>query len=76
MSWQPIQTAPKDGTLVLLFADGAPCFGHYNGPSDGALYAGTASQYEWFIPAEMSTFHNSLVTHWMPLPPPPEEDGR
>jgi hypothetical protein len=73
--WQDISTAPRDGTVVILFAAGVVCVGRYDGPSDGAVIAGTPSQYEWFDLSEMRSLHNSGVTHWMPLPAPPKEVG-
>jgi hypothetical protein len=60
MNWQPIETAPKDGTLIDLWTpagrltdygwglDGAECWTHPDG------YVADAQP-----------------THWMPLPPPP-----
>jgi hypothetical protein len=65
MSWQPIETAPMDGTLVLIAA-------HDNGmPSqprhvliakyDGEDWRQDDSEYSETWPP----------THWMPLPTPP-----
>lgn len=62
MEWMPIETAPKDGTLVLIVtAHASPISGYF------AAYWST----EW----EMWRFHNEGFvrdpTHWVPLPPPP-----
>lgn len=61
--WQPIETAPKDGTLVLTWGDARACFAvSYWCPSDE----------EW-----MTDFRGKgneqivYATHWMPLPAPP-----
>lgn len=55
MMWQPIKTAPKDGTEVLVYAGGF-FVAYWNGRSwdDGDFYD-----------------HIDDVTHWMPLPDPP-----
>lgn len=61
MEWQPIETAPKDGSAVILvrkWADHmAICF--YNETFD-----------EWVSRGSVP-FHNA--THWTHLPPPPPE---
>lgn len=60
--WQPIETAPKDGTDVLLasFVDGAWMYhvgGHGKGFLSGLWIAGNDSP---------------EPTHWQPLVPPSE----
>jgi hypothetical protein len=58
MTWQPIETAPRDGTTVLAWCD-------------EWKHARTAWAYEsdqWQA-APPSIFQ---PTHWMPLPAPPE----
>jgi Protein of unknown function (DUF551). len=57
--WQPIETAPKDGTRVLVSAKGGV----------------TAAEYkfnEWWCIAG-TAFPLADVTHWQPLPKAPKE---
>jgi len=65
--WQPIETAPKDGTVVDLWADGrlANCLWERH------LDDHWRQQYS---EATGSSFGVSdlLPTHWMPLPEPPQ----
>lgn len=78
MEWQPIETAPKDGTSILgwseergqretkmgKYTEGSPGYAKWK---DG--YGPLNSGWAW------DTHHNWLTTwnptHWMPLPPPP-----
>lgn len=74
--WQPIETAPKDGTwFVIATAHGDYEVGRYEPltmptyePVDGTcLYLRTEREvYEW---GGFNNFH--AATHWMPLPAPP-----
>lgn len=61
--WQPIEAAPTDGTVVLVFA----------AERDGlAAFQCTAAYHEdagWCVDELRE------VTHWMPLPPPPQKDN-
>ena len=63
MTWQPIETAPKDGTAALIFskddAFGPVIVGWWENDDEA-----------WWGP------HSYIVrpTHWMPLPDPPKED--
>jgi hypothetical protein len=74
-AWQGMSTAPKDGTRVFLahsrgdveigvWDDRAACFGE-RGPG-------------WQIVDDRDDYNHSIawwphqVTHWMPLPAPPE----
>lgn len=71
--WRPIETAPKDGTEVLLFGIRANIpnrivVGHYTqGGGDEQPRFGP----DWFHynGSYFSTCQNP--THWRPLPPPP-----
>ena len=63
--WQPIETAPTDGTAVLLYPyldDWANAY---------VVYGYATLDGEWFSEVGRLTFE---PTHWMPLPEPPEEN--
>lgn len=66
--WQPIETAPRDGTIVLL-ANSASWVGtgyyHFE-DNRGWFMAGT----HWTDYCDGSI---TGTTHWMPLPKPPGE---
>jgi len=61
--WQSIETAPKDGTTVLLYAPG------WESPRTGWTYG----KDDW----QECPFHHDPArtdyrpTHWQPLPAPP-----
>ena len=60
MEWQPIETAPKDGTEVLL-------------SEYGEIYIGWCGKNGWhFIGIDIEPKYNA-PSNWMPLPPPPSE---
>lgn len=73
-TWMPIETAPKDGTSVILFwpyitqdgfvSSGQWFSGHYD-VETGAR--GNGYWYSWNVNSGATP-----PTHWMPLPPPPE----
>lgn len=69
MSWRPIETAPQDGSYVLVF-----------GSTKDGLRA-TAARYDpdwscggqWIVTRHDRThFRVRDATHWMPLPANPE----
>ena len=73
--WQPIETAPKDGSAVMIYG---PQAGEISGPSDLpciclASWTGQGD-YEGF---EWSTLDGDYYTvwvkptHWQPMPAPP-----
>jgi hypothetical protein len=62
--WQPIETAPKDGEIIILFAD-VPWRIRIG-------YCDSGSGKAHSIP-QGSTLHDQ-PTHWMPLPTPPQKD--
>lgn len=60
--WQPIETAPRDGTTVLLYAPG------WDSPKTGWTYG----KDDWQdCPYSHKGSENYLPTHWMPLPAAP-----
>ena len=63
MEWQPIETAPKDGTPVLGYRDG-----------DMATVEWRATWGEWVlaVPGAYAEDDDWKPSHWMPLPNPPE----
>lgn len=66
--WQPIATAPKDGTWLLLFRyerDG-------NRIAEGKWGCGLMGTYGWGGNGWSYPLNNK-PTHWMPLPSPPKE---
>jgi hypothetical protein len=92
MTWEPIETAPKDGTLILVCRmtpgypdyDLGPTIGWWEGPR---VARGRGRRPGWF--SESDEFEPPLIgqerwlltfdpTHWQPLPAPPvePEDGR
>jgi uncharacterized protein DUF551 len=78
MTWQPIETAPKDGTVLLL----------YGGEDDNAGHVGEKYQTfcrspcrgmwdgnEWLMALAEAGYVGvcrNNPTHWMPLPEPPQ----
>ena len=64
--WQPIETAPKDGTMVLLY--GEP----YNSAGE-KIYVGQWDKDSFCFWFDCCSYGPECkATHWMPLPPPPE----
>lgn len=65
MKWMPIETAPKDGTPVLIFDNPIVVAAYFDtAPKDsGGQTWRMQGMCEWFDPS-----------HWMPLPPPPTDE--
>jgi hypothetical protein len=68
--WQPIETAPRDGTSVLVYPplwNGRSCsVAHYDNDEHAKPF--------WKRDDDMgrSTFSRAVPpTHWMPIPTPP-----
>ncbi len=56
-SWQPIKTAPKDGTRILVV-----------GSESNQVRVDLWKQKLWWLSRQ-----SDQPTHWMPLPAPPTE---
>ena len=78
MEWQPIETAPKDGTHVLLF------YPHYKLPVCIGNYIQTERRehgvviYQkeyWSSRSWLEIGDIPEPTHWMPLPSDPPNGG-
>ena len=66
--WQPIETAPLDGTPILLWPYEPQDFWAGHAPQEVCL-GFNCLDVGWFNPEQHCTFE---PTHWMPLPEPPE----
>ena len=71
MTWQPIETAPQDGSHLLLFGDipGTELLGE----QIGCVFSGYWNSIDEAWCATVSTWMGPFcsATHWQPLPPPP-----
>lgn len=75
-AWQPIETAPKDGSTVLVYpatwSNRTGSTAHWNGDT----YAKNPRPY-WERDDAFGRVMQSREkppTHWMPLPPPPTQE--
>ena len=70
-TWQPIETAPKDGTGLLTYPHYIVT--HWSVDecrmSSGAGWAGKWNEHT-------DTFAVITPTHWVPLPSPPTKDNK
>lgn len=84
--WQPIETAPKDGSDILILANGMAIEARYEPGLWGPDIPGEVREYDgpvWVAFDDLTQFeieeglldggkdHHGAVTHWMPLPHPP-----
>jgi len=84
MNWQPIETAPKDGTAILVWHPEP----HVSRPADElGTYAdnqtiliawwhdyGTGNGHFYIDEKDSTGDHDWMYpTHWMPLPEPPAQ---
>jgi hypothetical protein len=82
MDWRPIETAPKDGTVILAVICARSCSetimtrwatGDDLCVNDTEYWldmSGPCPTYEQFRPYSIDS--DGEVLHWMPLPEPPE----
>jgi hypothetical protein len=82
--WQPIETAPKDGTLVLLYypkwrvfgaapfqVEGGYCLAFWSDPCVGDTLPEDSGWYASDIDGNMLSPQPQL---WTPIPEPPEKN--
>ena len=70
--WQPIETAPKDGSYLLLWEQysDAPFVGYWSGGSWSVSHEHVDAEGGW-DGANVVDALSMPITHWMPLPPAP-----
>ena len=67
--WQPIETAPKDGTLVLVVGrNGLAVQASWEWDGDDPTDWDDGSWDYW---VNIPGYGMHVFTHWMPLPEPP-----
>lgn len=73
MDWQPIETAPKDWTPILLYSAAiGTVFGLWIGPPEPG-WGPLDGWGPWGdTHGRFSLRDDEQPTHWMPLPAPPE----
>jgi hypothetical protein len=60
--WQPIETAPKDGRMILVWRDSGVHLMRWKAIGEHGFWD------EWHVKLKHLSSH---PTHWMPLPDPP-----
>jgi len=70
--WQPIETAPQDGSWVLLCGGRWACDNDWLPPVAVAQWEGQGFCAYWSAAVPDQDAAYDSPTHWMPLPPPPE----
>lgn len=79
--WMPIETAPRDGTVILIAGGADDQMAYQSGRYDEFMQAPTRAMWSgggWLIAlAEACCVGIERInpTHWMPLPTPPEDTG-
>jgi hypothetical protein len=73
-AWLPIESAPKDGTTVLLWEqyNDVPAVGHYS-VRHGKWYANTSNYDADGDAIVIDKLVQELISHWSPLPPAPAQ---
>ena len=65
-AWQPIETAPKDGTRIIMLTEHG-----YHRVVIGRFFAWDAGVSGWETDSYRVLTGDDEPTHWMPLPPAP-----
>lgn len=69
--WQPIETAPRDGSYIILGNSCGTWIGHYCATSPGGYVFENPWATMMLNHRHMEKFSSSVPTHWKPLPPAP-----
>ena len=71
--WMPIETAPKDGTYLLLWEQYStnPFVGCWAFGSWRVSHEHVDAEGGWDGAIVVDSIDQDRITHWMPLPPPP-----
>ena len=74
MDWKPIESAPRDGTSILVYVPAPTVGGRVMQASWSADWYGDKTNQGW-MPANCDEEYGChyVATHWMPLPSPPKE---
>ena len=74
--WMPIETAPKDGSYLLLWEQYSktPFVGFWSDGSWPVSHEHVDAEGGWDGPIVIDVTSMS-ITHWMPLPPAPSTEG-
>lgn len=74
LEWQPIETAPKDGTFILITGGRVDVYEWYNGKEPESVMA-TWTLDGWHFASWDGAFRSEYLrpTHWMPQPCPPPQ---
>jgi len=67
MKWLPIETAPKDGTYIILGGPYGAREGRWENSEDCHQWSGVKGYWLW----EPFICDGEIPTHWMPFPAPP-----
>ncbi len=77
--WQPIDTAPKDGTRIIVIGDYDDwCEARWNAKDKcwEPSWQGSHGVIEW--QGDLSTSYKEVsseaITHWLPIPTPPKAE--
>lgn len=65
--WQPVDTAPRDGTPILVWAE------WNNAPAGHAIVEWVQRRKEWKRVGATRSIASGIVMHWMPLPSGPSD---
>ena len=67
--WQPIETAPRDGTSIMIFSK----FFHLPIVASGHMKHGI---FYWLGVFSGQGLPDDAFSHWMPLPKPPVDNNK